>query len=360
MQIVMRKMYLLLLVLFFSTFQSIAQDDGFHNKLDLKKPFFSFDFSTMLGWESKDYRTPFQNYRNYFNSINYSIGEIIYSRNSNPIAIEGQLGYFFENKHAYFEKRRKVGIGIGIIFLSENGIAKMDSFHIEYQSKDYQNRVFRQIITSNKPITENLVINNLEIPLLFKCSGMVHKKILYNINAGLTFNLKINTEYATNASFDYEAIYHFVKGDNNSSQAIYDNSSIPSTNDWYITKSQFQKSNPGGMEKEFQELQAKGYNVGLNVKPNNKGNISNAQFSIGYIVNPQLSYNLNNQIAIYIGAYFIYQHIDIPDNKSYRLTDKVGDYNSLINSVNSITNKWFGFNLGFRYYFGDIYKVENF
>ena len=282
---------------------------------------------------------------NYDNPINASIKSPKFNGGS-LTGIEATGGYFFGLKKMF-------GLGTGVIFLQQTGKITQDSIHIEYQSQDFQGKTFRQIISSNGQIQESINLSNLNIPLLFKFRKKISGFIGFSADLGFLFNpnlksFTVKNSYTTTASFDYEAIYQYLRDANGNYIAVYDNSQIPSSsNDWFITKKQYQDSNPNNMVSQFDSLNKQGYFVGLKVKPkNNTGNNPTSKFSGGIIFRPQVNLYLNRSISVNLGGYYLYQQSTNSSNNNYRITDKVGSYNSMLNGVTKTTTQSGGFNLG--------------
>ncbi len=339
----MRKIVLVTLLSFFS-FYSTAQQRGVD--VDEKDyPYRYFECNLMSGQILfQNFAVPFPNDKPYLNVLNSYIGKIEFTTSSsNGISI--QKGYFFNHD-------RNIGFGFGILFSMVTGNIKMDSFHVEYQSTDYQNRIFRQLVTSNAPITETINYYDLSIPLLFKINKELDRKdrFVFNMDCGAIISFPVTVAYNSKASFDYEAIYHYVNG--NTEKAVYDNSPIPSINDVYYTKVQYQKSNPNGMVQSFKDLAAQGYNVGLGIKTAQKGNVAFNNITLGFILQPQISYRISTKNRIMLGAYIIYQPYSNASTNNTHLTDKVGQYSSLLNSVSQVQDCYYGISIGLRHYFG--------
>lgn len=288
---------------------------------------------------------------NYDNPINANIKSPKFNSGS-MTGIEVTGGYFFGLKKMF-------GVGSGVIFLQQTGKITQDSIHIEYQSQDFQGKTFRQIISSNGQIQESINLSNLNIPLLFKFRKKISGFIGFSADLGFLFNpnlksFSVKNNYSTTASFDYEAIYQYLRDANGNYIAVYDNSPIPSSsNDWFITRKQYQDSNPINMNSQFDSLYKQGYYVGLKMKPKNpSGNNPSSKFSGGIIFRPQVNLYLHRSISVNLGGYYLYQQSNNSANNNYRITDKVGSYSSMLNGVTKTTTQSYGFNLGISILFG--------
>lgn len=264
-----------------------------------------------------------------------------------------QLGYFFG-------KRGHFGIGTGLMYMNQTGDLTLSNFGVQFQSTDGMGNTFRQVIKThsklnNDPskIKEKITIDNVNIPLLLKYKARFSRRFGFTADAGIMYNVQYKNTYETDAAFDYEAIYQATKpGDG--TPYVYDNGVVPSTKDYMITQSAFFDKNPSGnVGTYFQSQYNHGYNVGLQVEPDTKkGNVSYSTGSVGFLFQPGLNYFLSDWCALNIGGYFLYQPFNNSVPSGYRLTDKVGSYNSSLNSVSSGAATSYGGNLGVRFFFG--------
>lgn len=280
---------------------------------------------------------------NYLNSIQPYVSELRF-KDGRSAGGDVQLGYFFGRKKHF-------GVGIGFLYFSQSGSFEMDNFHIEYQSADSRGDMFRQIVTANRPITEELKMTNVQIPFVLKYKTMFSKKWGFTVDAGLTYNAQMTTQYATNATFDYEAIYNY-RLVNGAPVAFYDNSPAPSGGAWLITKANYTDKNPeSNISDAFTQLQIQGYNVALVSEPANRsGEVNYSSKSVGLLVNPSASYMLSAHVALNLGVYYMQQSLKNENTASYRITDRVGSYNSLVKSNSVVSASNYGVNFGLRIY----------
>ena len=284
------------------------------------------------------YNNTLGNYLNAINSVS-NTGDAKF-KNGSSFGGELQLGYFFGHK-------RHFGVGTGILYLAQQADVTLDNYHVEFQATDKDNRVYRQLITGNN-ITEKEKISNFNIPILLKYKNRFSKHWGFTADAGLLINLQEKTNYTTNASFDYEAIYQTSDG----THYTYDNATTPSTSDIFWTKGAHQ-NDALGLQGYFNAQNAKGYNVGLGVNPTSKsGNISYMTGSLGFLVSPAVSYYLSDHVAINLGVHYLFQPFKNNVSSSYQLTNKVGDYSSVLGGVSSANSSTYGANLGLRIFFG--------
>jgi outer membrane protein OmpA-like peptidoglycan-associated protein len=289
---------------------------------------------------------------NYNNYLNYNSGGKLTFSNGMSYGFDAQLGYFFGKSNHF-------GIGAGFMYMAQQGDMTMaNPFHVEYQSTDYQGNTFRQIVTSDQSIKETLTMTNMNIPILLKYKTRFSKHWGFMADAGALINLQMKNTYTSNASFDYEAAYQYQ----NTSAGIvtvYDNGQTPASGDILYTKANFHAPGSGSsapfatVNDWFSKLQSTGYNVGLGVKPNNNsGSVSYMQGSVGLMVRPAFNLFLSDNVALTFGGYFMYQPFTNTVSNSYMLTNKTGDYNSMLNTVSANNQMSYGLNLGVRVFFG--------
>ena len=284
-------------------------------------------------------------------SANTSIGKLKFN-NGSSYGIDAEVGYFFGNKKHF-------GVGAGLMYMYQQANATLDRFHIEYQSTDVFSNVFRQEITANQKIKETYTINNFNIPLLFKYKTRIAKNIGFTADAGLLVNVVAQNHYSTNASFDYEAVYQYTTGGDGNIHTAYDNAPTPAQNDLLLTKGRYINDHTiGNINDYFNSLRGQGYNVGLGVKPNHRtGNIA-MNGSVGLLLRPAISVYLSDMIALNFGAYYIYQDFTHSAQSNYVITNKVGEYSSVLNSVKSVSNNSYGVSAGVRIFFPHKEKPE--
>ena len=115
----------------------------------LEEPKWVLDVNLLGGALVKDITTA-NSAGNYLNGVNINQG-VLKFKNGASFGFDVQLGYFFGEK-------RHWGIGTGIMYLSQMGDLTLDNYHAEYQSVDYNGNTFRQVVSPNQPIKENIKI----------------------------------------------------------------------------------------------------------------------------------------------------------------------------------------------------------
>jgi hypothetical protein len=263
--------------------------------------------------------------------------------------VDAQFGYFIG-------KRRRFGIGAGIMYLSQQSDATLGAFRVEYQAYAkgamYGDYTYRQIVTATHAIKETLKMTNINIPVVLKYKQRLTTKIGFTMDAGILYNVQMSNAWKTDGEFNYEAALKFdEKG-----APVYDKAATPGTNDWLITAEMYERTHTANSTQYyFDTLHSRGYNVALGVKPNtNSGTISYTTGSIGFLLRPAINVKMTNRIHLNLGACFTYQSFNNKTMDNYKLIDNMGkNYSSLLNSVSSVTNTTIGLNVGLRYFIGE-------
>jgi len=305
---------------------------------------FVLDFNLLGGVLTQNIKTAntYPNYANEIPSLS-NTGKLKFS-NGMSYGAELQLGYFFGEKAHW-------GVGLGYSYFYQKGNLTLDQFNVQYQSKDNFGNTFRQWITADAPVQEKLVITNMNIPLVLKYKNRFTKRIGFTADAGIIYNLQMQNAYTTNASFDYQAIYKYTADQSGNLVPVYDNNASPAINDWLITKDQVNKHAGGDLPDSFSSYRKQGYNVGIGVKPDKTtGTTSYTQGSLGFIVRPAVNYFFSDRLALNIGLYYMYQPETNTTQHGYMLTNKLGDYSSVTNTVSSSAYQSYGLNLGLRWF----------
>lgn len=305
------------------------------------------DINLLGGVLSQKYTTA-NSIGNYTNALSdANLGNLKFT-NGTSFGFDAQLGYFFGNSNHF-------GIGLGFMYLSQMGDATLDQFHVQFQSTDGLGNVSREVITADQPVKETLQVTNMNIPLVFKYKDRFSKRLGFTLDAGILYNVQEKNAYKTNATFDYEEIVDNVTTAGGGNVTIYDNSLTPASTDLTITKNWFNNTvHPNEtIQQYFAYQESLGYHVGLGVSPNNKtGSVSYTNGSIGFIIQPSINYFFSDNVALNIGAYYIYQTFNNSPTNNYQLTTKPGDYSSVLNNVSKSVNQSYGLNLGVRFFFG--------
>jgi hypothetical protein len=265
--------------------------------------------------------------------------------NETAFGFDAQLGYFFGKKGHW-------GLGTGLVYFKNDGELTIESMHFEYKATDFNGDVYRQMITTTQPIKEILQTTNMSVPLVVKYRTMFSDRVGFSMDAGVVYNVKIETSYNASAAFDYEAIYKFEKSGTDY-VAVYDDGSHPDASSWLITVEQYQKDKGDGNEEVyFKTLQDQGYNVGLNEKATGSGTVSHKTGSVGFLLQPSLSFRLSDVFYLNVGPYWMHQtfHNEQSSLKT-QVTDRIGEYSSVLSTGVNRKMDYYGANLGLSIHF---------
>ena len=94
----------------------------------------------------------------YLNALNRKEGKVTVTNNIST-AFNFRIGYYFGEKKTF-------GISTGLLYTTQTSTMALDSFHVEYQSLDFQGNIFRQVLTANQGINESVKTVNINIPFM--------------------------------------------------------------------------------------------------------------------------------------------------------------------------------------------------
>lgn len=323
---------------------AIAQQPGQPYTTDGFMSRWVIDLNLLGGLASQQFTTA-STAANYPGALNMNTGQLKY-KNGNAFGGDAQLGFFFgPNRH--------FGVGTGVLLMQQHGDAYLDNYYAEYKATDGAGNIYRQVVTGHD-IRENVTSTNVNIPIVLKYKDRFSKHWGFTADAGALVNVQMKNAYTTNGTFDYEAIYKFVQNGDGGTTSVYDNSATPSANDWLITKAEFLRNNPNGNYQDYiNAKRALGYSVGQTISPTTRtGKTSYATGSVGLLIQPSISYYLSDHVALNFGGYYMYQPFKNNAEAGYRVTDGIGKYSSVLNSVTASTNQSYGVNIGARFFLG--------
>ncbi|MCD6013745.1 MAG: hypothetical protein K0Q79_3607 [Flavipsychrobacter sp.] len=324
-----------------STFAQTPKSKNYTKDADLSR--WVIDLNLKGGGASQEFKTA-NSTPNYLNGLNMSTGQLKF-KNGYSFGGDLQLGFFVG-------KKRHFGLGTGIMYMSQHGDAVLDNYHVEYQATDGTGNIFRQVVTGN--IREEIRSSIINVPVVLKYKNRFSKHWGFTADAGALINVQMKNKSTTRASFDHEATYRFENNDGGGKTSVYDYSPTPSQNNWFITKAEFLQNNPNGdLQDYFSKKRALGYNVGEGLTPTNTtGKTSYKTPSVGLLIQPSLNYFLSDNVALNIGAYYMFQPFKNDAQNNYRLTDGNGNYSSVLNNVTESKNQAYGMNVGVRIFLG--------
>ncbi len=250
----------------------------------------------------------------------------------------------------YFNKKRNLGIGTGITFLTQSSSMQMDTFHNEFMALDFESHVFRQSVSSKSGIQESITNTNISIPVFIRYKKPISENLTFTLDAGVLIGLLMQAKSTASGSFDYEAIYKIT---NNGTANIYsyDNAPIPASTDILFTRAQYALDNPtgGDVNAYFNSLQKVGYSVGLNNKVSKTSTINYKSMSIDASVQASMHYYYNQHITFKGGLYVLTESFSNKSAATTPFTTTPGSYNSFLQYTKTVLNYSYGLVLGVNY-----------
>jgi outer membrane protein OmpA-like peptidoglycan-associated protein len=308
----------------------------------------------------------------------YGPNNLSTSRYVNPTFSDGSGNGGEAHINYFFNKSRTLGVGIGAQYIHYVGKLTMDTMYSDYQATDNKGRTYRQIIRTNGPLTEDVKINNLNVPLLLKFKhqfGRPENPSNFGITADLgpVFGFYNQTQSDASGKFSYEAVYKVspsggtVSGFDAGIPPNADGTSFVITEQAYNVSHNFD----GGASKWFDDLhrQNEGFNVGLNksIAPSQRSQNTNYNaVSIGAMIQAGITYQLSYHVTFMLSGYYMYQRYRNNSNDGYRPTELLveesgttyANYKPLTGGVKTADYTSYGLMAGFRVFFGEKKDVD--
>ncbi len=255
----------------------------------------------------------------------------------------------FKNKFA-----RNFGMAIGLAYGRTQGDFVLDSLHVEDSATDQHNRVYRQIVSAKKGITEKTVFESVGISVSVKYK---HQKKRFGIFGEINGIVGVydKSSFSTNTVFDYEAIYK-----RKDQLWVYDKTPTPwagPNDDIILTKNYLESITKEGFNvQDYFESLHQGINkfeVGLNQSTTSSGAFENTKIrSIGGAAQVGMSYSLSLHTVVKLGITGSYQEYYYNYAHPFFISKFRNDYNSLLNGVSRRTVKNVGLSLSISFFIG--------
>ncbi len=264
------------------------------------------------------------------------------ARISDPEVDKGtssQFG-FSMNLERFFGRVRLVGVRAGLQYDFISFDVTEQKFFAEYRSKDIANYYYRRVLESTQAVTESEKLHLLRIPVEFIFSKKINEKLSGFIALGPVFSFALSATSKPNASFNYGAIYVKSNADpkNNFS------SNPVRQPDWWLMTEDF-ASQHGDANKYFDDRKAEGYDVDNNV---------DITESVKFKLNPAVSltgelglqYKISSTNSLQLGFQWMNGSFSTKNSGEYKLTDRVGDYDSMINGTEKLKTSFIAIRIG--------------
>lgn len=268
----------------------------------------------------------------------------------------------------FFSRSKRWGVGLGLNYMQHTGTLTMpETFRADFAAVDENGRPFRQIISLNSPLYEDLRTSNLNVPLLLKYKWtFAHRGepggLGLTIEGGPMLGVFNNTKSTANGDFNYEAIYQIELREGKQYYVVgVDGAVNPSFQSLLFTRDAISGNDQAAFDKL--RSQGEGWNVGLNLpvaENQREQDVKYNKMSIGALIQAGLSYHLSYHVAFNLAGYFMYQRWENSGNEGYRITDKVvgnqapysANYRPMTGAVQTSDYMSYGISAGFRFYFG--------
>ncbi len=312
-------------------------------KLPGEKPGLTFSFNFSGSGNAPTIAKPELSKMNY--------GDLIKSKN-NLVGFSTKGGIAFSgglDLNMMFGKTKKVGIGAGLFFSHSQAKLNYDTIHQEYRGHNQGDLPdFLRLYTAYN-ISENILMNNIGVNLLFKYNGGSEKTGLF-IDCGPVYIFSSIASSNYESTSDYEAVYqHKTNG------YYFDPTVEIDENDWVITRQAFLSSNHGNQTEAEYFNSLENFNVAIDKKDFSKSEKFKFKQAYGGLLKVGISTPVSEKIQFLAGMSFVYLTIQNNSNYNKELTEKLGSYNSTLYAINGITNINFGINLGLVI---KLYKTE--
>ena len=250
----------------------------------------------------------------------------------------------------YFGVLAKVGLTSGINWSQINAeISNKNPMNISYRAEDPNGTSYRRIISS-KGITENYTASYLSVPLMGKYKFNLRKisnKLSFELGAGVNMNLNMTAMSSDpSGTFTYEAVY----------TAQQETGKFPTYE--YLNQEQIDASNnvylwniENGREDINYVAQREGLDLGVDKSLKLTDSKTVFKGGIGAIVSPTLYYKIGNKMFAALGFTYTTNTFSFDKASEYKITDKVGEYHSLLQSVPKFSMPVLSFNFSIRYAF---------
>jgi hypothetical protein len=272
------------------------------------------------------------------------------------VGVYGGSGYY------YFDKKRRWGVSLGIQYSKDTGYLKIDTFYLQYCDTDALSRTYRQeLSTSKSGIIERVGYRSLSFPfsLRYKLQFPNSRFGIFGECGGTVGFQK--TYYTANTSFNYEAVYKLVN-----QRWVYDTAlQVSEINNTQIilTEKFITYHNPAltqSIDKYFDDLRngPNKFNVGLEKQISDKsGKVGNV-FTYGYFGKLGLSLMHSRNLVYQLEGFFSHR-VYKKEVTSYKVTDGIGSYSSLLNGIEKSTKNSWGIQFAVEIFFGRNHDLDH-
>lgn len=325
-----------------------------------KKNRFTADFAGLYGFNSPGTLQSVNGLASYTNATDFSDKNIGVA----PILSYGSIGGQFLLGYN-LDRKARLSVAAGLRYELINGELSSDSVSVSYRSEDAQSGTngFLRSFNSRGALKETFNGTKLAVPLVVRYkltfNSILAGRLSLEAALGPLFNLSWTGKSTFEDNrFDYGGVYYFTNptGDNTVPQIAEYNPA--NTYNLELTQSVLQSR--GFSDAEINDILNanfdKGYDVGVNVRADKalEGSAEKFSFkpSVGFIFQPTLQFKVASKGYVTLGGFVSFTKFSNTElTDAYRITDKRGQYQTLINAVTSYTELQYAAQLGYRFEF---------
>ncbi len=249
-----------------------------------------------------------------------------------------------------FGKKKNIGVGIGAMYNYSSSTMHFDTMQLFYNAENSGNKNFLRILAPGS-INENISTSSFALNVLFKYQGDVNSKIGYYMHAGpvMVFSTSATSNYSTDIT--YSSVYQY----RNRSYDEYDATGSIQSSDVQVTVHQYETT---GRELTPYEFYARHARAGFDVAYDSlvTGSKSfNYKMGFGALIRGGITFHCAKQLDLNLGASVMWTQVTGNDQLnavlSAKQADELGKYNSVLHTVDNLSNINVGLHLGLVYKF---------
>jgi hypothetical protein len=248
----------------------------------------------------------------------------------------------------FFGRKRIFGVGSGLSFQHYSTELDLNNFFVEYKALDQFGNSYRRRVFSNSTVVENIKTNYLMIPVTFKYKEKFFKKGGLYVDAGFAFSFLLSGKGKANGTFNYEALYSYSK---TSGTFVYDNNTIPNDSDWIMTGNFVNANNANNSiatDSYFNAHNNAGFDVALNKSINQESSFK-LSVGISLLAKAGVYYKILENAEADLGIIYLSENHSNDNSSNYKITDKSGDYSSMMNGSSKLSTQSVGISFGVKF-----------
>ena len=250
----------------------------------------------------------------------------------------------------FFGRKRIFGGSIGVSYQYFETELNMQEFFVEFHDIDKFGNDYRRVVRSKSVIAEKIKMSSLMIPLTIKFKKKLFSKGGIFVDAGVAFSLLLSGSGKANASFNYEAIY---KLDNSlpTPKFIYDTNVTPGISDWLIQEdfvNSLNGNNAAATNSYFVEQKSNGFDVAVKKEVDQSSDFK-LNPAVVLLFSGGFYYTIFKNAEVNLGVLYMSESKSKDNSSGYKLTDKTGEYSSIVNGSDKLDFQSIGIVLGLKF-----------